>query len=54
VAFYDGRANFTVAYKNMLNPTSISFATRLDEAARARNCDKKSDRIEVLLKKTTR
>lgn len=48
LAFHDGEANFTVARKEMLAPRWITFDTMLDAAARARNCDKKAGRIEIV------
>jgi len=50
VAFHDGGANFTVARKEMLAPKWITFDTMLDDAARAKQCDKKTDRIEIMFK----
>jgi hypothetical protein len=50
LAFHDGEANFTVARKDMLAPTWITFDTMLDDAARANNCNKKADRIEIMFK----
>lgn len=50
LAFHDGEANFTVARKEMLVPKWITFDTMLDDAARAKQCDKKADRIEIMFK----
>jgi hypothetical protein len=52
LAFHDGGANFTVAHKDMLAPRWISFDTMLDGAARARACDKKAGRIEIMFRHT--
>ena len=51
LALHDGEVNFTVARKDPLHPKSVSFDTMLDKAARAKNCNKKADRLEVLFKK---
>ena len=48
LAFHDGEANFTVARKEMLAPKWITFDTMLDDATRAKQCDKKADRIEIM------
>lgn len=52
--FYDGEANFILPYKEVLRPKSVTYFKVLDDATRARSCDKKADRIEVSLKKTAR
>jgi hypothetical protein len=51
LAFHDGEANFTVLRKETLAPKSITFDTMLDKAARARTCNKKADRIDLMFKK---
>ncbi|MFS2017039.1 hypothetical protein ACL58G_15205 [Massilia sp. GER05] len=48
LAFHDGEANFTVARKDMLTPKWITFDSMLYGAARARHCDRKADRVEVM------
>lgn len=54
LAFHDGEANFTVARKDMLAPKWITFDTMLDGSGRAKNCDRKADRIEVMFKHAVR
>ena len=52
--FYDGDDNFILPYKQVLKPTSVTYLKILDDAARAKICDKKADRIEIAFKKTVR
>lgn len=50
LAFHDGEANFTVFRKETLAPKWITFDTMLDDATRAKQCDKKANRIEIVFK----
>lgn len=54
LAFHDGEANFTVARKDMLAPKWITFDAMLDGASRAKHCDRKADRVEVMFKHVVR
>ena len=52
--FYDGDDNFILPYKQVLKPTSVKYLKVLDDTARARACDKRTDRIAIVFKKTVR
>lgn len=52
--FYDGEDNFILPHKEVLKPKSVTYLKVLDDAARARSCDKKADRIEIVFKNTVR
>lgn len=54
LAFYDGEDNFTLPYKEALKPRSVTYLKLLDDAARAKSCDKKADRIEIVFDKMAR
>lgn len=48
LAFHDGEATFTVPRKDMLAPKWITFDVVLNGAARAKHCDRKAGRVEVM------
>ena len=54
MTFYAGEDNFTLPVKDVLKPRSVTYLKLLDAAARAKSCDKKADRIEIVFTKTAR
>jgi hypothetical protein len=54
LAFHDSEVNFTVARKEMLVLKWVTFDAKLDGSSRAKRCDRKADRVEVMFKHAVR
>lgn len=54
MTFYAGEDNFTLPVKDVLKPRSVTYQKLLNAAARAKSCDKKADRIEIVFTKPAR